>query len=114
VTGVPAGALDEQGHGMFTYYFLKALEQGKRRSKDIYDYLKPRVQDEARRQNREQSPALFGPDEYLGPNAAAQEPRSSEDGRSPLPETTAPPVPVPAPEEPQKPKTPQKTWDDQL
>ena len=63
------GALDEQGHGMFTYYFLKALEQGKRRSRDIFDYLKPRVQDEARRQNREQSPAFFGPDEYLGPSA---------------------------------------------
>ncbi|MBI5241699.1 MAG: caspase family protein, partial [Elusimicrobia bacterium] len=64
------GSLDEQGHGMFTYYFLKALDQGKRKAKDIYDYLKPKVQDEARRQNREQSPAFFGPDEYLGQTAA--------------------------------------------
>ncbi len=71
------GSLEEQGHGMFTYYFLKALDRGKRQAKDIYDYLKPKVQDEARRQNREQSPAFFGPNEYLGPSAAA--PAAAED-----------------------------------
>ena len=54
------GSLDEQGHGMFTYYFLKALSDGKRRARDIFDYLKPRVQDEAHRQNREQTPILLG------------------------------------------------------
>ncbi|MDD5629971.1 MAG: caspase family protein [Elusimicrobia bacterium] len=88
------GSLDEQGHGMFTYYFLKALDQGKRRASDIYDYLKPKVQDEARRQNREQSPAFFGPDEFLGQTAS-----------SPA---------EPAPAQPEKPKTPAQGWDDQL
>jgi len=103
------GSLDEQGHGMFTYYFLKALDQGKRRSRDIYDYLKPKVQDEARRQNREQSPAFFGPDEYLGPNAAAQAPTLSGEGERQPSEGDAP-LRV----EPPKPKKPQKSFDDQL
>lgn len=54
------GALDEQGHGMFTYYLLKGLSSGKRSTKDLIDFIKPNVQDEARRQNREQTPALLG------------------------------------------------------
>ncbi|MFH1724640.1 MAG: ankyrin repeat domain-containing protein [Elusimicrobiota bacterium] len=56
--------LKDKGHGMFTYFFLKGLNgeakdgQGRVTAKSLYDYLKPRVQDEARRQNREQTPAL--------------------------------------------------------
>ncbi len=59
------GTLDDQGHGMFTYYFLKGLGKGKKSAKELFDYLDPLVQDEARRQNREQTPALIGPDTPL-------------------------------------------------
>jgi hypothetical protein len=60
------GTLDKQGHGLFTYYFLKGLG-GKARdgsgavtAKSLYDYLSPKVRDEAHRQNREQTPKLMG------------------------------------------------------
>lgn len=56
------GSLDEQGHGMFTYFFLKGLSSGKRSARELYEYLKPKVQAEARRQNREQTPAFSGAD----------------------------------------------------
>lgn len=54
--------LPEQGHGMFTYFFLKGLAgaasdaRGAVPARALYDYLKPKVQDGARRQNREQTP----------------------------------------------------------
>ncbi|MBI2789396.1 MAG: caspase family protein [Elusimicrobia bacterium] len=54
------GSLDEQGHGIFTYHLLKGLQGGAATPRGLYDYLKPRVQDDARRQNREQSPTLAG------------------------------------------------------
>ena len=54
------GSLDEQGHGIFTYYFLKGLSGGAKTPRALYDYLKPKVQDDARRQNREQSPTMAG------------------------------------------------------
>jgi hypothetical protein len=60
------GTLDDQGHGLFTYYFLKGLSGAAKGSggavtpRSLYDYLKPRVQDEARRQNREQTPTFAG------------------------------------------------------
>ena len=54
------GSRDDQGHGIFTYHFLKGLSGGARTPKALFDYLKPRVQDDARRQNREQSPTLAG------------------------------------------------------
>jgi len=56
--------LEEQGHGTFTYYFLKGLggeaknASGQVTVKALYDYLKPKVQDAARRQNRDQEPVL--------------------------------------------------------
>lgn len=56
------GSLPEQGHGMFTYFLLKGLTEGRRTAKALHGYLAPRVQDEARRQNREQTPGLAGPD----------------------------------------------------
>jgi hypothetical protein len=60
------GTLDDQGHGLFTYYFLKGLSGAAKNSngsvtpKSLYDYLMPRVQDDARRQNREQTPTFVG------------------------------------------------------
>jgi len=54
------GTLDEQRHGMFSYFFFKGLGDGKSSAKALFDYLSPRVQDEARRQNREQTPVLLG------------------------------------------------------
>lgn len=60
------GSLDGQAHGLFTYYFLKGLSGDAKNAagtvtpKSLYEYLKPRVQDEARRQNREQTPTFFG------------------------------------------------------
>lgn len=54
--------LKNKGHGMFTYFFLKGLggeaknASGRITAKSLYNYIKPRVQDEARRQNREQTP----------------------------------------------------------
>lgn len=59
-------SLEDKGHGMFTYYFLKGLSgaakniSGAVTVKGLFDYLKPQVQDEARRQNREQTPVLSG------------------------------------------------------
>lgn len=55
-------SLEEKGHGLFTYFFLKGLSEGKRSTRELYDYLKPHVKDEALRQNREQTPVFFGPD----------------------------------------------------
>lgn len=56
--------LNKKGHGLFTYYLLKGLNgaakdsSGKVTLKGLYDYLTPKVQDEAGRQNRDQTPTL--------------------------------------------------------
>lgn len=56
--------LEDQGHGTFTYYFLKGLsgaakeDSGAVTAQGLHDYLKPKVQDAARRQNRDQEPSL--------------------------------------------------------
>ncbi len=60
-----SGVIPEKGHGAFTYYFLKGLSgsamtpSGRVTVKSLYDYLKPKVQDAAGLQNREQTPALL-------------------------------------------------------
>lgn len=55
------GSLDEQGHGMFTYHLLKGLSADPKASaKSLFEYVTPRVQDDARRQNRVQTPVLAG------------------------------------------------------
>lgn len=56
------GAFEEQGHGLFTYHLLKALSEtaGRGTVSELHTALTPRVQDEARRQNRAQTPQLFG------------------------------------------------------
>ncbi|PIR16759.1 MAG: hypothetical protein COV48_09395 [Elusimicrobia bacterium CG11_big_fil_rev_8_21_14_0_20_64_6] len=55
-----SGSLDEKGHGAFTYFLLEGLNAGKTTPKALNDYLTPRVQDEARRLNRDQTPQLQG------------------------------------------------------
>lgn len=56
------GALEDQGHGLFTYHLLKALSEtaGRGSVSELHAALTPRVQDEARRQNRSQTPQMFG------------------------------------------------------
>ena len=64
--GQITSVMEDEGHGTFTYYFLKGLDgaaqdpAGAVSAKGLFDYLKPKVQDEARRQNREQTPTFFG------------------------------------------------------
>lgn len=48
----------EKGHGVFTYYFLKALKEGKKDIAEIYSYIKPLVEDEAKQINVQQSPSI--------------------------------------------------------
>ncbi len=48
----------EKGHGIFTYYFLKALKDGKKNIAEIYEYIKPLVEDEAKQINVQQSPSI--------------------------------------------------------
>ncbi|MBI5239457.1 MAG: caspase family protein [Elusimicrobia bacterium] len=58
--------IKEQGHGAFTYYFLKGLSGGAQDKSGavtpggLYRYLKPKVQNAASVQNREQTPVLEG------------------------------------------------------
>ena len=51
-----------EGHGLFTYFFLKGLEarKGRASAKELFDYLLPHVQDGARREGRDQTPQLIG------------------------------------------------------
>ncbi|MDX6768052.1 MAG: caspase family protein [Elusimicrobiota bacterium] len=55
-----SGSLDERQHGAFTWFLLEGLNAGKTTPKALIDYLTPRVQDEARRLNRDQTPQLQG------------------------------------------------------
>lgn len=60
-----SGTADGSGHGLFTYYFLKGLNGEAARGgsvtvQGLYEYLKPKVMDEASRHNRDQVPQLSG------------------------------------------------------
>jgi hypothetical protein len=55
----------EKGHGVFTYYFLKAVQDGRKDIAEIYNTIKPQVQDEARRLNVRQSPTISPAPETL-------------------------------------------------
>ncbi|MFH1725685.1 MAG: caspase family protein [Elusimicrobiota bacterium] len=57
-----AGAATAQGHGLFTYHFLKALqsEEGKAKLKELRSLAAKAVADAARRENREQTVRLIG------------------------------------------------------
>ena len=63
------GTLPDQGHGLFTYYFLKGLNGEAAATDDgvtvqaLFDDLSPNVQDAARRDNRDQAPQLSVPPE---------------------------------------------------
>lgn len=61
-----SNAMPERRHGLFTYYFLKGLQGEADANKDggvdveeLYAYMKPKVETEARRMNAEQSPQLL-------------------------------------------------------
>jgi len=58
ITGTAPG----QGHGLFTYYLLKALNEqaGQASVGQVYSYLKPKVAEAARRTSRSQTPLLLG------------------------------------------------------
>ncbi len=66
-----AGGLDEQGHGMFTYYLLKGLKgeaagaDGHVTLSSLQSYVSQSVKRAARRQNREQTPQLKAADSSL-------------------------------------------------
>lgn len=59
-----AGTQDAQGHGLFTYQLLKALNDAKGDAtvKQLFDALTPRVRDTARGQNRDQTPQFMTTD----------------------------------------------------
>lgn len=48
----------EKGHGLFTYYFLKALNDGKKNIPDVYEYIRPQVEDDAKMLNVRQTPQI--------------------------------------------------------
>lgn len=49
----------DKGHGVFTYYFLKAIKNGRKNLPEIYAYIKPLVEDEAKTLNVKQSPSIM-------------------------------------------------------
>jgi uncharacterized caspase-like protein len=51
-------SLPEVGHGAFTYFFLRALQEGNRDIGEVYAYLERRVTEEAKRQNVDQTPTI--------------------------------------------------------
>ena len=48
----------QKGHGVFTYYFLKAIKDGKKNLAEIYEHITPQVEDEAKMLNVQQSPSI--------------------------------------------------------
>lgn len=59
-----SGTNDEKGHGLFTYYLFNGLNgaaqdsSGRVTLQSLYNYLKPKVMDDARRANGDQTPQL--------------------------------------------------------
>ncbi|GFO55444.1 hypothetical protein GMSM_24510 [Geomonas sp. Red276] len=45
-------------HGLFTWYFLKAISEGKKNLSEIYEFVRPQVEDDAKRHNVEQTPSV--------------------------------------------------------
>ncbi len=60
-----SASADEREHGILTYYFLRAIREGRKSMGDIYEYIRPLVQDEAKRQNVDQTPGLMPPVERI-------------------------------------------------
>ena len=50
--------LPREGPRILTYYFLKAVKDGKKDMAGIYEYIRPLVEDEARSLNIEQTPSI--------------------------------------------------------
>jgi uncharacterized caspase-like protein len=48
----------DKGHGIFTYYFLKAIKKGNGTLAEIYKYITPQIEDEAKHLNVQQSPSI--------------------------------------------------------
>lgn len=67
-----SGTLEEQGHGVFTYYLLRGLNGAAKDSAggvtaaSLFEYLRPNVEDASRRANREQTPELLSSVEAAG------------------------------------------------
>ncbi len=55
------GEEENQGHGLFTYYLLRGLNEGdgKNTVASLYQYLKPKVEAAARQSNRSQTPQII-------------------------------------------------------
>jgi hypothetical protein len=54
---------EEKGHGLFTYFLLKGIKDGKTEVGELFGYLKPNVGNVARKvYNNEQTPQLIAPD----------------------------------------------------
>jgi len=71
-----SSAMPEKRHGLFTYYFLKGLQGSADINKDgsvdveeLFSYIRPNVETEARRMNAEQSPQLLPSSDLLGARA---------------------------------------------
>lgn len=62
-----SGTIEDEGHGLFTYYFLRGLngaakdDDGRVTVGSLYEYLTPNVQDSAKRDNRNQTPQFYSP-----------------------------------------------------
>lgn len=54
-------ASKDKQHGLFTYYFLRSLQEGKLTIDDIYAYVKNKVENDAKKMNVEQTPYLIKP-----------------------------------------------------
>lgn len=48
----------EKKQGLFTYYLIQAFQEGNRDLASVYDYLRPKVEDEAKRINVDQTPSI--------------------------------------------------------
>jgi hypothetical protein len=48
----------DKGHGVFTYYFLKTIKEGKKDLAEIFETIKPQVEDKAKRLNVRLTPGL--------------------------------------------------------
>ncbi|MCM0080561.1 caspase family protein [Geomonas sp. Red32] len=58
-SGVQISTTHQDGkHGLFTWYFLKAISEGKKNLAEIYQFVRPQVADDAKRQNVEQTPSV--------------------------------------------------------
>jgi hypothetical protein len=73
-----SSAYPQKRHGLFTYYFLKGLQGAADSDKDgavdmeeLFSYVKPHVEADARRMNTEQSPQLLPGADILGTRAKA-------------------------------------------